>query len=100
MLESILAEIDTEIERLQEAKRLLSVVGAVAGKRGPGRPAKTEAPTPAKTSKRRTMSAEARERIQQAQIKRWAETKKAAKQNLNATVAPPPKAEKKAAKSA
>ncbi len=46
------------------------------------------------------MSAEARERIKQAQLKRWATAKKVARQNLNATGAPLPMAKKKAAKSA
>jgi hypothetical protein len=44
------------------------------------------------------MSAEARERIRQAQVKRWAALKGTSKANLNATVAPLPKAKKKAAK--
>jgi hypothetical protein len=46
------------------------------------------------------MSAEGRERIRQAQIKRWAALKGASKANMNATVAPLPKAKKKAAKAA
>jgi hypothetical protein len=46
------------------------------------------------------MSAEARERIRQAQIKRWAASKGVSKTNMNATVAPLPKAKKKAAKAA
>jgi hypothetical protein len=46
------------------------------------------------------MTAEARERIRQAQIKRWAALKDASKANMNATVAPLPKAKKKAAKAA
>jgi hypothetical protein len=45
------------------------------------------------------MSVEARERIRQAQIKRWAALK-TPKENLNARVAPLPKAKKKAAKAA
>jgi hypothetical protein len=45
------------------------------------------------------MSAEARERIRQAQIKRWAALN-ATKANMNATVAPLPKTKKKAAKAA
>jgi hypothetical protein len=45
------------------------------------------------------MSAEARERIRQAQIKRWAALN-ATKANMNATVAPLPKAKKKAAAAA
>ena len=42
------------------------------------------------------MSAEGRERIRQAQIKRWAALN-APKSNLNARVAPLPKGKKKAA---
>lgn len=55
---------------------------------------------PAKKTKRRKMSAQARERIRQAQIKRWAAAKKLAKPNLNATVSPIPGVKKKAAKAA
>jgi hypothetical protein len=66
----ILAEIDTEIQRLQQVRTLLS--GATA-KRGPGRPAGSLTP------KKRHLSAEARERIAAAQRKRWAKLKKAAK---------------------
>ena len=45
------------------------------------------------------MSAEGRERIRQAQIKRWAALN-ASKANMNTTVAPLPKAKKKPAKAA
>jgi hypothetical protein len=103
-LESILAEIDEQIARLQSAKALLSSGTAATTPtiRKRGRPAKVKAETPApkKSAKRRTMSAEAKGRIRQAQIKRWAAVKKTAKSNLNATVAPLPRAKKKAAKSA
>jgi hypothetical protein len=103
-LESILAEIDTEIARLQSAKALLSAGSVVTTPtlRKRGRPAKVKAETlaPKKSAKRRTMSAEAKKRIRQAQLKRWAATKKAAKPNLNVAVAPLPRAKKKAAKSA
>jgi hypothetical protein len=44
------------------------------------------------------MSAEGRERVRQAQIKRWAELKGTSKANLNTMVAPLPKAKKKAVK--
>jgi hypothetical protein len=44
------------------------------------------------------MSAEGRERVRQAQIKRWAAVKGASKANVNATVAPRPKAKKETAK--
>jgi hypothetical protein len=53
-----------------------------------------------KNRKRGKMSAEGRERVRQAQIKRWAELKGASKANMNATVAPLPKAKKKAANAA
>jgi len=46
------------------------------------------------------MSAEGRERIRQAQIKRWATLNSAPKANMNETVAQLPKAKKKAAKAA
>jgi hypothetical protein len=101
MHESILVEIDAEIARLQSARALLSPEAApTIRKRGRLAKVKAAIPSPKKYSKRRTMSAEARERIRQAQIKRWAATKKAVKQNLNAVVTPLPKAKKKAAKSA
>ena len=81
MLENIVAEIDAEISRLQKAKVLLTGISAPA-KRGPGRPAKSSGTTTApKKAKRRKMSAEAREKIRQAQIKRWAATKKSTKKS-------------------
>ncbi len=103
MVKDILAAIDAEIARLEQARALLSTSGAVVAKRKRGRPAKVasiEAPKLQKARKRRKMSAEGRERVRQAQIKRWAALKGASKANLNATVAPFPKAKKKAAKAA
>ena len=73
-LESILAEIDAEIGRLQQAKELLTGISA---KRGPGRPksiATASAPT---MGRRRRMSAEGRARIAAAQKARWAKLRKA-----------------------
>ena len=102
MVKDILAAIDAEIALLERAKALLSASGAVVARRKPGRPAKVStvaAPKVQKTRKRRKMSAEARERIRQAQIKRWAALN-APKANMNATVAPLPKAKKKVAKPA
>ena len=103
MVKDILAAIDAEIACLEQAKALLSASGAVVAKRKPGRPAKVAAvvaPKVQKARKRRKMSAEGRERIRQAQIKRWAALKGASKANMNATVAPLPKAKKKTAKAA
>jgi hypothetical protein len=103
MVKDILAKIDAEIARLKQAKALLNASGAVTAKRKPGRPAKVATvvtPKVQKTKKRGKMSAEGRERVRQAQIKRWAALKGASKANLNATVAPLPKAKKKAARAA
>jgi len=97
MTKSILSEIDAQIALLRQAKALLSSVGTTAIKRKPGRPSKTAAivvPNIPKAKKRKKMSAEARERVRQAQIKRWAAVKLAAK----TSVAPLSKAKKKTAK--
>ena len=91
MVKDILAAIDAEIACLKQAKTLLSTSGEVVAKHKPGRPttvATTVAPKVQKARKHRKMSAEARERIRQAQIKRWAALKGASKANMNATVAP------------
>lgn len=66
MLENIIAEIDAEISRLQKASALLTGISAPT--------------TPPKKAKRR-LSAEAREKIRQAQLKRWAAIKKSAKKS-------------------
>ena len=69
---AILAAIDAEIQRLQQARTILS--GGIVGKRGPGRPnGSPESP------KRRQLSPEARAKIAVAQRARWAKAKKAGK---------------------
>ena len=101
MVKDILSAIDAEIARLEQAKALFSASDSVVAKRKPGRPAKVVpvvAPKVQKAKMRRKMSAEVRERIRQAQVKRWAALKGTSKANLNATVAPLPKAKKKATK--
>ena len=103
MVKDILVAIDAEIARLEQAKALLSTSGAFVGKRKPGQPEKVasiEAPKVQKARKRSKMSAEGRERIRQAQIKRWATLKSASKANMNETVAQLPRAKKKTAKAA
>jgi hypothetical protein len=103
MLKSILSEIDAEISRLEQAKALLSSAGTAAIKRKPGKPPKTASvriPKVQKTKKRRKLSAEARERIRQAQIKRWAAVKQAAKPDANAAAVASPQSKKKATKAA
>ena len=59
LLETIVAEIDAEIAKLQQA-RVLLLAAATPAKRGPGRPAKTRATTAPRKTKRRTISPEAR----------------------------------------
>ena len=101
MMENILAQIDAEIARLNSAKAILSSgransgpsASAAAAPRKRGRPAKSATLSTTPAAKRSGMSAEARERIRQAQVKRWA-AKKGTKSNLNATVAAPSKAKK------
>jgi len=86
---------------MKQAKALLSSVGADTVKRKPGRPANTESvvvPIVQKRKKRGKLSAEARERIRQAQIKRWAAVKQPAKPDANTAVIAPPKLKKKTAK--
>jgi hypothetical protein len=68
-IESILAQIDSEIARLTQVRSLLA---------GSGSPSATERKTrkaPAKSRKSRVLSPEARKRIADAQRKRWAAQK-------------------------
>lgn len=76
----ILAEIDAQIAKLQQARALLS--GVTPARRGPGRPKASVAATTVKVTgrrKKRVLSAEARKRIADAQKKRWAEQRKQSK---------------------
>jgi hypothetical protein len=97
MMKSILSEIDAQIALLKQVKALLSSAGTTAIKRKPGRPSKTAAivvPVAQTPKKRKKMSADGRERVRQAQIKRWAAVRRAAK----TTAAPLSKSKKKTAK--
>jgi hypothetical protein len=73
----IIAQIDAQIAKLQQARALLA--GSPAGSAGRGRPkgsknaAKTAAPK--KTAKRK-LSPEGRKRIAEAMKKRWADRRK------------------------
>jgi siroheme synthase (precorrin-2 oxidase/ferrochelatase) len=70
-IDSILAQIDSEIARLTEVRALLAGTGKVA-------PAVTERKTrkvAVKGRKKRVLSPEARKRIADAQRKRWAAQK-------------------------
>ena len=68
-IENILAQIDSEISRLTQARILLATIGTAATKGG--RKTKNAA-VKAKPRKKRVLSAEARKRIADAQRKRWA----------------------------
>lgn len=71
---AMLAQIDAEIARLQQARAALVALESTAPvRRGPGRPPKSTS-VPTKSTKR-TMSPEARARIAAAQKKRWAAQK-------------------------
>lgn len=71
----ILSEIDSEIERLQQARNILAgTTGTRGRKRGP-----SAAPKPAKKrGGKRRLSPEGRKRISEALKARWAERKKRA----------------------
>jgi hypothetical protein len=76
----IIAEIDAQISKLQQARELLAGTTSKVGN-GPGRPkgsknAKAAASAPA-TSKRK-LSPEGRKRIAEAMKRRWAERRKQA----------------------
>jgi hypothetical protein len=76
----ILAEIDAQIAKLQQARALLagtSSAPASVVKKSVGRPRKTVAAFVKKTSAKRALSPEARKRIADAQKRRWAERRKA-----------------------
>lgn len=70
----IIAEIDAQIQKLQQARELLSGLAAVASK-GPGRPKGSK--NVAGGTKKRKLSPEGRRRIQEAMKRRWAERRKA-----------------------
>ena len=76
-LTGIIAEIDTQIAKLQQARALL--VGAQSEHTGRGRPKgsknATKAASPKKATKRK-LSPEGRKRIADAMKKRWAERRK------------------------
>jgi hypothetical protein len=71
-IDSILAEIDAEIARLTEAKKLLGASGTSSTK--PAAKSRSAKPA-AKVRKRRVLSPEARKRIADAQRRRWAAQK-------------------------
>jgi hypothetical protein len=67
-IENILAQIDSEIDRLKQARTLLATLGTTTKA---GRAVK-KAAVKGKPRRKRVLSAEARKRIADAQRKRWA----------------------------
>ena len=74
---NIIAEIDQQIQKLQQARDLLAGTEDIA-RRGPGRPKGSKAGTGvAPVAKKRKLSVEGRKRIAEAMKRRWAERAKA-----------------------
>ena len=69
----IIAEIDAQIAKLQQARTLLAGTAQSSG-RGPGRPKGTASKSAA--PRKRKLSPEGRKRIADAMKKRWAERRK------------------------
>lgn len=69
-IDSILAQVDSEIARLTQVRSLLANASNIDVTVHDGKARK--APVKAKAGKRRPLSAEARKRIAEAQRKRWA----------------------------
>jgi hypothetical protein len=74
----IIAQIDSEIARLEHVKSILSSTTATTATKAKRGPKPKTALTPI-TIKKRTLSPEARARIVAAQKARWAKVRKAAK---------------------
>jgi hypothetical protein len=76
-VKEILAELDQEIARLQQARTLLA--GGTIGKtKGPAKSTGLVAAVAASSPKTRKLTPEGRKRIAEAMKKRWAERKKLA----------------------
>lgn len=73
----IIAEIDAEISRLQQARELLSGTATKTSK-GPGRPKGSKNAKAIKPTTKRKLSPEGRKRIADAMKRRWAERRKTA----------------------
>ncbi|HTX76272.1 MAG TPA: hypothetical protein VMD29_08715 [Terracidiphilus sp.] len=69
MIESILSQIDDEIARLNQVRKLLASAAASGTAAGPRRKTAAKA---GKSPRKRVLSADARKRIADAQRRRWA----------------------------
>jgi hypothetical protein len=82
VIESIIAEIDVEISRLKQVRALLA---NDSPKRGRPVQILSGSPGPPPSRKKRVLTPEAKERIRQGQVRRWAAAKKAAKKSSKVT---------------
>lgn len=83
----IIAEIDAQISKLQQARELLAGTTASVSK-GPGRPKgskNAKVATPTAAPRKRKLSPEGRKRIADAMKRRWAERRKQAAKAPSAT---------------
>jgi hypothetical protein len=76
----IIAEIDEQISKLQQARALLSGTASTTNRTGPGRPKGSKntaiATSATPSTRKRKLSPEGRKRIADAMKKRWAERRK------------------------
>jgi len=77
----IIAEIDAQIGKLQQARALLAGTSVSSSRKGPGRPKGSKntaagTATTGTTPRKRKLSPEGRKRIADAMKKRWAERRK------------------------
>ena len=72
----IIAELDAQILKLQQARALLAGAATAAPRTGPGRPKGSKNAAAAPTPRKRKLSPEGRKRIADAMKKRWAERRK------------------------
>jgi hypothetical protein len=72
----IIAEIDAQILKLQQARTLLAGTTAPAARAGRGRPKGSKNVAAAAPPRKRKLSPEGRKRIADAMKKRWAERRK------------------------
>jgi hypothetical protein len=79
----IIAEIDAQISKLQQARALLSETAVKTGN-GPGRPKGSKNVKPAAVPRKRKLSPEGRKRIAEAMKRRWAERRKVAAKGVAA----------------
>lgn len=78
----IIAEIDAQISKLQQARALLAGT-TVSSSKGPGRPKGSKNAKAVSASPKRKLSPEGRKRIADAMKRRWAERRKTAAKSAN-----------------